>query len=139
MKVSDKFVCRLVFLLLFIFSFQYLSLLVKVPFTLIFVPYHQVNMFESKSTVLKKNREIFKGQKYVGFFTEVKNPDDVFLRSESIFDFYSAQYAIVPSVLVNDIDENYVIGIFYNKEFDNKNMKLYKKLDSRAYVFEGAR
>lgn len=138
MKISDNFVCGLVFLLLFGFSFQYLSLLVKVPFSLIFVPYRQVNMFESKSAVLKKNNDFFKGQKYVGYISDVE-PDKVFLQSDSIFNFFSAQYAIVPSVLVNDIDEKYTIGIFYKKDFNKKNLKLVKKLDERTYIFEEAK
>lgn len=136
MKITDDFICKLVFLLLFVFSFQYLSLLVKVPFSLLFVPYRQINMFESKSAVLKKNRELFKGQKYVGYCTDVK-PEQVFLQSEPIFDFYAAQYAIVPSVLVNDIEEKYVIGITYKKEFLKKDLELIKKLDDRTYIFKG--
>lgn len=93
-------------------------------------------MFESKSAVLKKNRELFKGQKYVGYCTDVK-PEQVFLQSEPIFDFYAAQYAIVPSVLVNDIEEKYVIGITYKKEFLKKDLELIKKLDDRTYIFKG--
>ena len=95
-------------------------------------------MFESKSAVLKKNKKFFKGQKYVGFCTDVE-ADKVFLQSEPIFDFYAAQYAIVPSVLVNDLDEKYVIGISYQKDFDKKKLKLIKKLDNRTYIFEGLR
>lgn len=138
MKISDNFVCGLVFVLLFIFSFQYLSLLIKVPFSLLFVPYRQVNMFESKSAVLKKNRDFFKGEKYVGYVSDVDS-EKVFLQSDSIFDFFAAQYAIVPSILVNDTEEKYVIGIFYGKDFEKKNMKLLKKLDNRTYIFEGTK
>lgn len=93
-------------------------------------------MFASKSAVLNKNREIFKGQKYVGFVTEVK-PDKVFLTLNSVYDFYSAQYAIAPSVLVNDTDEDFIIGIFDEEKHLPSNLKLYKKLDNRTYVFKG--
>lgn len=135
MKIQDKAITKIVLFLAFLLSVKYVPLFIQVPFTLAFVPYREINSFNVRVQPVLKNNDLFKNRTYVGFYTDVEE-QKVFDLERSVDDFYTLQYAIAPSVLVNDTDEKYVIGVFNNNLIKKNNLKMIKQFDKRTYLFE---
>ena len=56
--------------------------------------------------------------------------------TDSILDFYAAQYAIVPVVLKNDIEKEYVIGVYDKKIIKPQGFDVYKKVNDKIYIYK---
>ena len=48
-KIPDRFIFRVIFLLIILWNLKYLFLLVQIPFTMLFVDYTGQNIFYSQS------------------------------------------------------------------------------------------
>lgn len=140
-KISDRFIFRVVFLLIILWNLKYLFLIVQVPFTMLFVDYLGQNSFYSQVTDIKKavkDIKDFQDEGKVGFVSDIAQ-NSVFDIESSIRNFYIAQYAIVPSVLKNDKLENYVIGAYEyvpKKVIAPDGFKIYKKVNDKTYIFK---
>ena len=140
-KISDRFIFRVVFLLIILWNLKYLFLIVQVPFTMLFVDYLGQNSFYSQVTDIKKavkDIKDFQDEGKVGFVSDIAQ-NSVFDIESSIRNFYIAQYAIVPSVLKNDKLENYVIGAYEyvpKKVIAPEGFKIYKKVNDKTYIFK---
>ena len=113
-KIPDKFIFRTIFALLILWNLKYFFLIFQIPFTMLFVPYIEKNSFYSQVSDIKnaiKDVKDFQDEGNVGFVSDTLQAN-VFDVQNSIRDFYIAQYAIVPSVLKNDTEETYAIGVF---------------------------
>ncbi len=140
-KISDRFIFRVIFLLIILWNLKYLFLIVQVPFTMLFVDYLGQNSFYSQVTDIKKavkDIKDFQDEGKVGFVSDIAQ-NSVFDIESSIRNFYIAQYAIVPSVLKNDKLENYVIGAYEyvpKKVIAPDGFKIYKKVNDKTYIFK---
>lgn len=140
-KISDRFIFRVVFLLIILWNLKYLFLIVQVPFTMLFVDYLGQNSFYSQVTDIKKavkDIKDFQDEGKAGFVSDIAQ-NSVFDIESSIRNFYIAQYAIVPSVLKNDKLENYVIGAYEyvpKKVIAPDGFKIYKKVNDKTYIFK---
>lgn len=140
-KIPDRFIFRVVFLLIILWNLKYLFLIVQVPFTMLFVDYLGQNSFYSQVTDIKKavkDIKDFQDEGKVGFVSDIAQ-NSVFDIESSIRNFYIAQYAIVPSVLKNDKLENYVIGAYEyvpKKVIAPDGFKIYKKVNDKTYIFK---
>ena len=140
-KIPDRFIFRVIFLLIILWNLKYLFLLVQIPFTMLFVDYTGQNIFYSQVKDIKtavKNIEDFQDEGKIGFVSDTPQ-NSVFDLEPSIRNFYIAQYAIVPSVLKNDKLENYLIGAYENKPEKieiPEGFRIYKKVNDNTYIFK---
>ena len=140
-RIPDRFIFRVIFLLIILWNLKYLFLIVQVPFTMLFVDYFGKNSFYSQVNDIKnsvKNIKDFQDEGKIGFVSDTAQ-NSVFDKEGSIKNFYIAQYAIVPSVLKNDKRENYVIGAYENspqKVTVPDGFKIYKKINDKTYIFK---
>ncbi len=140
-KIPDRFIFRVIFLLIILWNLKYLFLLVQIPFTMLFVDYMGKNAFYSQVKDIKtavKNIENFQDEGKIGFVSDTPQ-NSVFDLEPSIRNFYIAQYAIVPSVLKNDKLENYLIGAYENTPKNIEipdGFKIYKKINDKTYIFK---
>ena len=140
-KIPDRFIFRVIFLLIILWNLKYLFLLVQIPFTMLFVDYMGKNAFYSQVKDIKtavKNIENFQDEGKIGFVSDTPQ-NSVFDLEPSIRNFYIAQYAIVPSVLKNDKLENYLIGAYENTPKNIEipdGFKVYKKINDKTYIFK---
>lgn len=138
-KIPDKVIFRAVFALLILWNLKYFFLILQVPFSLIFVDYMNKNAFYSQVTDIRhavKGAEGFQDEGKIGFTSDTLQ-ESVFDIQDSIRDFYIAQYAVVPSILKNDTEENFVIGTFEYVEGDTpKDFKLIKKINEKTYLYK---
>lgn len=137
-KIQDKIVFRVIFGLLILFNLKYFFLIAQIPFTLVFVDYMSQNEFYSEVTELRSSAKTvsdFYDEGKVGFVSDV-NQADVFDLQESIKSFYIAQYALVPLILKNDTEENYVIGKFEKEPKTPACFSVYKKINEKIYIYK---
>lgn len=140
-KIPDRFIFRVIFILIILWNLKYLFLIVQIPFTMLFVDYVNQNAFYSqvkdiKSTILTVKD--FQDEGKIGFVSDTQE-SSVFDYEDSIRNFYLAQYAIVPSILKNDKLENYVIGAYEyvpQKNTAPDNFMTYQKINNRTYLYK---
>ena len=136
-KIPDKTIFRIIFASIILWNLKYFFLIFQVPFTMLFVPYLEKNTFYSQVKDIRVSIEDinnFQDEGKVGFVCDIPQ-DKIFDVESSIRDFYLVQYAIVPSVLKNDIDKEYVIGVFSKKEKTPKGFLLMKKINDNTYLY----
>lgn len=137
-KIKDKIVFRFIFILLILINIKYLFLIAQIPFTLAFVDYIPQNEFFKNVAIIKqeiKQIKDFNDEGKIGFYSDVQQAN-VFDIQESIKAFYIAQYAIIPNILKNDTEENYVIGYFDKKPDIPQGFSIYKKINDKTYIFK---
>lgn len=140
-KIPDRFIFRLIFLLIILWNLKYLFLLVQVPFTMLFVDYIPKNSFYSQISDIKnaiKTIDNFQDEGKTGFTSDTQQAS-VFDLEGSIRNFYTTQYAIVPSILKNDTQEAYVIGVYEKTPAQitaPDNYKFFKKINDKTYIFK---
>lgn len=137
-KIPDKNIFRAIFVIIALWNLKYFFLIAQIPFTLMFAPYFEKNSFYSEMSAIRNETKIiknFQDEGKIGFVSNIQQAN-VFDLQESIKAFYIAQYAIVPSVLKNDTDENYVIGSFEKGIVIPQGFKIYKKVDEKNYIFK---
>lgn len=140
-KIPDRFIFRVIFLLIILWNLKYLFLLVQVPFTMLFVDYLNQNAFYSQVKDIKtsvKSVDDFQDEGKIGFVSDIPE-NSVFDEESSIRNFYLTQYAVVPSIVKNDTFEHYVIGAYdtkQNKVIVPENFELYKKINDKTYLFK---
>lgn len=137
-KINDKVFFRSIILILILWNLKYFILPVQVVYTGITQNFLSDNEFYSSVSVLKseiaKHPDFFDEGK-IGFVSDI-NQGSVFDKKESIKAFYIAQYAVIPSVMKNDTDENYLIGAFFRKEAVPNGFSVIKKLPSNLYLLK---
>lgn len=133
--MTEKNVIRLVYALLILFNLKFIFYIVQVPYTFFFVNYREKSSFASAVKLLKENAGFLKEEYDVGFISDVKR-SRVLDEVSSVKNFYVAQYAIVPAILKNDIEEKYTIGIFEKSTNVPVFLKPYKKINANMYIFK---
>lgn len=140
-KIPDRFIFRLVFLLIILWNLKYLFLIVQVPFTMFFVDYINKNAFYSQVNDIRnsiKTISNFQDEGKIGFVSDVPK-SSVFDIEDSIRSFYITQYAIVPSILKNNSQGAYVMGVYENAQQDMTapdNYEIFKKINDKTYILK---
>lgn len=137
-KIPDKFIFRTIFALLILWNLKYFFLIFQIPFTMLFVPYVEKNNFYSQVSDIKnavKDVKDFQDEGNVGFVSDTLQAN-VFDVQNSIRDFYIVQYAIVPSVLKNDTEEAYAIGVFEKTPQTPAGFEEVKKINQNTYLYK---
>lgn len=137
-KIPDKFVFAAIFTLLVLWNLKYFFLIFQIPFTMLFVPYIEKNSFYSQVKDIKTSLESvkdFQDEGKAGFVSDVLQAS-VFDLENSIRDFYITQYAIIPSVLKNDTEETYVIGVFEKNPQTPKGFEKVKEINKNTYLYK---
>lgn len=137
-KISDKIIFRIIFSCILLWNLKYFFLVFQIPFTMFFVPYLEKNKFYSQVSSIReviKQISDFQDEGTIGFVCNVPE-SKVFDVSNSIRDFYIVQYAVVPSVLKNDTNKQYVIGVFHKKATIPKGFKLERKINDNTYLYK---
>lgn len=136
-KTPDKYIFRTIFALLILWNLKYFFLIFQIPFTMLFVPYVEKNSFYSQVSDIKnavKDVKDFQDEGNVGFVSDTLQAN-VFDVQNSIRDFYIAQYAIIPSVLKNDTEETYVVGLFEKTPQTPSGFEEVKKINQNTYLY----
>ena len=105
---------------------------------MLFVPYIEKNGFYSQVSDIKnavKDVKDFQDEGKVGFVSDTLQAN-VFDLEDSIRDFYIIQYAIVPSVLKNDTEETYAVGMFEKTLQKPKGFNEVKKINQKTYLYK---
>lgn len=137
-KIPDKFIFRTIFALIILWNLKYFFLIFQIPFTMLFVPYIEKNSFYSQVSDIKnavKDVKDFQDEGKVGFVSDTLQAN-VFDLEDSIRDFYIIQYAIVPSVLKNDTEETYAVGMFEKTMQTPKGFNEVKKINQKTYLYK---
>lgn len=140
-RIPDKTIFRAIFALIICWNLKYFFLPIQVPYTLLFVDYIKSNSFFSQIIDIKKTiKEIpeFQDTGKTGFVSDT-HQNSVFDKENSIKDFYIAQFAIVPSVLKNDTEQNFVIGVYKTPQTTPPiptNFQIYKKINPQTYLYK---
>lgn len=137
-KIPDKTIFRLIFISIIFWNLKYFFLIFQIPFTMLFVPYLEKNSFYSQVSDIKntiKNINDFQDEGKIGFVSDTAE-SNVFDFVDSIRDFYTAQYAIVPSILKNDTKKTYIIGVFTKQEKKPKDFIAVKKINNKTYLYK---
>lgn len=137
-KIPEKIIFKSIFLIAILWSIKYLFLPIQVPFTMITQDYIYKNNFYSEVLKIKTETQKisdFQDFGFVGFLSDT-NQNEVFDLQTSIKNFYITQYAIIPSILKNDTDKDYVIAVFEKKAFVPKNFTIAKKINENLYILK---
>lgn len=137
-KIPDKTIFRLIFASIILWNLKYFFLIFQIPFTMFFVPYLEKNAFYSQISDIKNSIsdiQDFQDEGKTGFVSDTAEAN-VFDLVDSIRDFYTTQYAIVPSILKNDTKKNYVIGVFVKKEKTPDGFSVVKKINDKTYLYK---
>lgn len=135
---SERTIVRIIWTLLILFNIKYVFYIVQIPYTFFFVDYKNLSSFSKDVALIKNNKGELSKERYVGFISDVK-PNDVLNKESSVRNFYTAQYAIVPSILENDTgdtEQKYVIGMFEKNTKVHGDFEVYKKLSNKVYIFK---
>lgn len=133
--MKDKTILWLIYLILVLTNLKYLLYVVQIPYTLIFTDYWRHGSFGAFTDVMKNNSEELKKENIVGFISDIPN-SRVLDEPASIKNFYITQFAIVPAVLHNDINQPYVVGIFDRDTMVPNILKIEKRLHPQIFVFK---
>lgn len=137
-KIPDKTIFRLIFACIILWNLKYFFLIFQIPFTMLFVPYLEKNSFYSQISDIKntiKDVKDFQDEGKIGFVSDTAEAN-VFDLVDSIRDFYTTQYAIVPAILKNDTNKNYVIGVYAKKEKTLQGFTVVKKINDKTYLYK---
>lgn len=137
-KINDKVFFRSIILILILWNLKYFILPVQVIYSAITQDFLNGNEFYSSVNEIKSeisNYSDFFDEGKIGFVSDI-NQGSVFDKVESIKAFYIAQYAVIPAVMKNDTDENYLIGAFFRKEAVPNGFSVTKKLRSNLYLLK---
>ncbi len=137
-KIPDRFIFRVIFILIILWNLKHFFLIFQIPYTLAFVDYKGQNTIYSKVVAIKnavKSDKEFNDSDKIGFISDTPQAS-VFDLTDSILDFYAAQYAIVPVVLKNDIEKEYVIGVYDKKIIKPQGFDVYKKVNDKIYIYK---
>jgi hypothetical protein len=75
----------------------------------------------------------FQDEGKIGFISDVPETS-VFDLPESVKDYYISQYAIVPSILRNDIEEKYVLGKYFKSINIPDGFSIEKEISSNSFI-----
>lgn len=137
-KIPDKTIFRIIFASIIFWNLKYFFLVFQIPYTMFFAPYLEKNSFYSQVNDIKtttKEFSDFQDEGEISFICDIPEAK-VFDIAESIKNFYIVQYAIVPSVLKNDTNNTYVIGVFSKKEKTPNGYKLQKQINKNTYLYK---
>lgn len=137
-KIPDKVIYRAIFLILIAMNLKYFFLPIQVPFTMLTQDFIWKNKFYSSvydtRNVINKIPDFFDDAK-TGYASDVQK-SNVFDYPESIRAFYTAQYAVVPSILRNDNNQKYSIGSFEKEVKLPAGFSIDKKINKNLYVLK---
>ncbi len=137
-KIPDRVFFSAVFLIVILINLKYFFLPLQVPFTMITQDFIWKNPFYSQVQAIRFATEKisdFQDEGRIGYVSDVEQ-NSVFDLPESIKSFYITQYAIVPSILKNDTESDYVIASFVNKKLFPQGFVEKQKINSNMYVLE---
>lgn len=137
-KIPDRVFFKSVFLVVILLTLKYFFLPLQVMFTALTVPFFEQNSCYSVVQKIKSAINPIKDfydEGVIGFTSDVKG-SAVFDLKESIKSYYLVQYAIVPAILKNDIEEKYVIGSFFEKPDFPIGFHLEKEITENLYVLK---
>ena len=81
----------------------------------------------------KNNRFSRRGK--IGFVSDVQQ-SSVFDLRESIRSFYTAQYAVIPSILKNDTQENFVIASYEKNVILPEGFSIKKRINDKVFILK---
>ena len=137
-KIPDKVIYRAIFLILIAMNLKYFFLPIQVPFTMLTQDFIWKNKFYSSvydtRNVINNIPDFFDESK-TGYASDVQE-SNVFDYPESIRAFYTAQYALVPSILRNDNNQKYSGGSFEKEVKLPAGFLIDKKINKNLYVLK---
>lgn len=137
-KIPDNLIFRIVFAAIILCNLKYFFLVFQVPFTLMFKPYLEQNSFYSQISDIRdsiRGVKDFHDEGKIGFVSDTPQAS-VFDIPESIRDFYTVQYAIVPSILKNDTEETYALGVYDRTAETLAGFDILKKINDKTYLYK---
>ena len=126
---------KITFFLIFLFSINYLPLILKVPFSFFNNDFRNMNIYSRKLQILEQKAGFLKQEKEVGFISEVKD-DNIMLLSDPILNFYIAQYALTPAIVKKGSEFPYTVGIYDKIVRIDKGLSIYRQLSPDIFVFK---
>ena len=103
-----------------------------------FVPYIEKNHFYTQVNDIKnaiRDVKDFHDSGHISFVCDTPT-SKVFDLEEPIKNFYIVQYAIVPSILKNDVENSYVVGVFSKKEKVPSGYTKLKQINPNTYLYK---
>lgn len=137
-KIPDKVFFKAIFLIIALWNLKYFFLPLQVPFTMITQDFIQKNPFYSSVYDIRKASEKitgFQDEGKIGFVSDVQQ-SSVFDLRESIRSFYTAQYAVIPSILKNDTQENFVIASYEKNVILPEGFSIKKRINDKVFILK---
>ena len=137
-KIPDKVFFNAVFLIVVLWNLKYFFLPLQVPFTMIAKDFIWHNQFYSTVEAIKTaslKTEGFQDEGEIGFVSDIAQ-NSVFDLVDTIKSYYIAQYAIVPSVLKNDLKHKYIIADFEKKKTIPDGFLIEQKINENIYILK---
>lgn len=137
-KIPDRVIYKAIFLIIALWNLKYFFLPVQVPYTMITQDFIYKNPFYTAVHAIKNNASQipdFYDEGFTGYFSDTPEAL-VFDKPDSIRAYYVAQYAVVPSILKNDISHEYVIGSFAKQALLPAGFSIAKKINNNLYIYK---
>lgn len=137
-RISDNVFFKSIFLIVIFWNLKYFFLPLQVPFTLIAKDFIWNNSFYSTVTLVREAASKitdFQDEGQIGFVSDVPQ-GNIFDQTESIRDFYTVQYAVVPSILKNDKEHNFVVADFEKETDLPVGYTVQSKINKKLYILK---
>ena len=137
-KIPDKVFFNSVFLIIILINLKYFFLPIQIIYTSIAIPFFEKNDCYApvqKIVATTKTIKDFQDEGQVGFISNIEK-SAVFDVEESIKAYYIAQYAIVPSILKNDLNHKYAIGAFTKEKNIPENFSIEKEISKNLFILK---
>ena len=137
-KIPDKVFFNAIFLIVILWNLKYFFLPLQVPFTMIAKDFIWQNQFYSAVEAIKNESskiEGFQDEGQIGFVSDIAQ-NSIFDLTDTIKSFYIAQYAIVPSILKNDLERKYAIADFEKKISVPDGFSVERKVNNNIFILK---
>ena len=137
-KIPDRVFFNSIFLIVVLLNLKYFFLPFQVLYTMFAIPFIEKNAFYSSVQNVKVATTSiidFQDEGKIGFISDVPETS-VFDLPESVKDYYISQYAIVPSILRNDIEEKYVLGRYFKSINIPDGFSVVKEISPNSFILK---
>ena len=137
-KIPDRVFFNSIFLIVVLLNLKYFFLPFQVMYTIWAIPFIEQNAFHSsveKIRVATTSIADFQDEGKIGFVSDVPETS-VFDLENSVKEYYISQYAIVPSILRNDIEEKYILGRYFKSVKIPESFSIVKEISPNSYVLK---
>ncbi len=137
-KLPDRVFFNSIFLIVVLLNLKYFFLPLQVLYTALAIPFIEKNTFYSSVENIRMATSTivdFYDEGKIGFVSDVPETS-VFDLENSVKEFYISQYAIVPAILRNDVEEKYVLGRYFKSIKVPDGFSVIKEISPNSFILK---